>query len=129
MKLWRRTWYPLSTSHFDLANVRLKWSCVSFRVSVGYGLRTLGVLVRYRLDQRGRWRLREREGEGTEVSLRISYQAPGGILGLIALILLVAADDVVHHRGPAATWSTSLQVILAPAGAVALVSFLQTTGP
>ena len=36
------------------------------------------------LDQRGRWRLREREGEGTEVSLRISYQAPGGILGLIS---------------------------------------------
>src|SRR5947199_3250816 len=36
------------------------------------------------LDQRGRWRLRERQGEGTYVSLRIRYQAPGGILGLIS---------------------------------------------
>ncbi|MBV9212200.1 MAG: AMP-binding protein, partial [Actinobacteria bacterium] len=36
------------------------------------------------LDQRGRWRLRERQGRGTQVSLRISYQAPGGILGLIS---------------------------------------------
>src|SRR5919199_4632718 len=35
------------------------------------------------LDQRGRWRLGERE-TGTDVSLRISYQAPGGILGLIS---------------------------------------------
>src|SRR2546423_7930014 len=36
------------------------------------------------LDQRGRWRLREREGEGTVVTLRLSYQAPGGILGLVS---------------------------------------------
>ena len=36
------------------------------------------------LDQRGRWRLRERRGQGTQVSLRLSYQSPGGILALAA---------------------------------------------
>jgi acyl-CoA synthetase (AMP-forming)/AMP-acid ligase II/ribosome-associated toxin RatA of RatAB toxin-antitoxin module len=36
------------------------------------------------LDQRGRWRLRERRGEGTQVMLRLSYQSPGGILAYIA---------------------------------------------
>ena len=36
------------------------------------------------LDQRGRWRLRERQGEGTTVTLRLSYQAPGGLLGVIS---------------------------------------------
>ena len=36
------------------------------------------------LDQRGRWRLREREPGVTEVTLRLSYQAPGGILATIA---------------------------------------------
>lgn len=35
------------------------------------------------IDNRGRWILRER-GERTEVTLRISYQAPGGILALLA---------------------------------------------
>jgi fatty-acyl-CoA synthase len=36
------------------------------------------------LDQRGRWRLRERERGRTVVSLRISYQAPGGLLATLA---------------------------------------------
>src|SRR5919204_7052675 len=36
------------------------------------------------LDQRGRWRIRERQGEGTTVTLRLSYQAPGGLLGVIS---------------------------------------------
>jgi uncharacterized membrane protein len=35
------------------------------------------------LDQRGRWRIRERDGR-TTVSLRLSYQAPGGILATLA---------------------------------------------
>ncbi|HSP38099.1 MAG TPA: SRPBCC family protein [Frankiaceae bacterium] len=36
------------------------------------------------VTMRGRWRLRER-GEGeTEVTLRLAYQAPGGLMGLIA---------------------------------------------
>ena len=36
------------------------------------------------LDQRGRWRLREREPGHTEVTLRLTYQAPGGLLGLVS---------------------------------------------
>ena len=36
------------------------------------------------LDQRGRWRLRESDDGRTRVSLRLSYQAPGGVLGLAA---------------------------------------------
>jgi uncharacterized membrane protein len=32
---------------------------------------------------RGRWRLRQR-GDCTEVQLRLAYQAPGGLMGLIA---------------------------------------------
>lgn len=35
------------------------------------------------IDNRGRWILRER-GEETEVTLRISYQAPGGLLAVLA---------------------------------------------
>jgi uncharacterized membrane protein len=35
------------------------------------------------IDQRGRWRLREREDGGTEVTLRLSYHAEGGLLGVI----------------------------------------------
>ncbi|MEA2310008.1 MAG: hypothetical protein QOG86_1910 [Thermoleophilaceae bacterium] len=41
---------PIPTRYF------LEASSVSFRASVEYGLRTLGVLARYRLDERGRWR-------------------------------------------------------------------------
>jgi acyl-CoA synthetase (AMP-forming)/AMP-acid ligase II len=36
------------------------------------------------IDQRGRWRLRETDDGGTKVTLRLSYGAPGGILGAIA---------------------------------------------
>ena len=35
------------------------------------------------IDNRGRWILRERDGE-TEVTMRFSYQVPGGLLALIA---------------------------------------------
>jgi uncharacterized membrane protein len=35
------------------------------------------------IDHRGRWILRERNGE-TKVTIRLSYQAPGGILALVA---------------------------------------------
>lgn len=47
-------------------------------------------------------------------------------LELIALIALFAADDVVHDRGPTATWATSIRVIAATAAAVAFVTWLQT---
>ena len=36
------------------------------------------------VDHRGRWRLRRRNGNGTEVVLRVTYHAPGGIMGSIA---------------------------------------------
>ncbi|MEA2308975.1 MAG: hypothetical protein QOI65_1261, partial [Thermoleophilaceae bacterium] len=36
------------------------------------------------LDQRGRWRLREQDDGQTKVSLRLSYQAPGGLLGVVS---------------------------------------------
>jgi fatty-acyl-CoA synthase len=36
------------------------------------------------LDQRGRWRLREQDDGQTKVSFRLSYQAPGGLLGVIS---------------------------------------------
>jgi uncharacterized membrane protein len=36
------------------------------------------------LTMRGRWRLRERGDGITEVNLRLAYQAPGGVMGLIA---------------------------------------------
>ena len=36
------------------------------------------------LDMRGRWRLRETDDGRTRVSLRLSYQAPGGVLGMVA---------------------------------------------
>jgi len=35
------------------------------------------------IDQRGRWILRDRNGR-TDVTLRISYQVPGGLLALVA---------------------------------------------
>jgi uncharacterized membrane protein len=35
------------------------------------------------IDNRGRWILRER-GKETEVTMRLSYQVPGGVLALIA---------------------------------------------
>ena len=36
------------------------------------------------IDQRGRWRLRDQEDGTTTVTLRLAYQAPGGILGIIS---------------------------------------------
>jgi uncharacterized membrane protein len=36
------------------------------------------------LDQRGRWRLRERGPNRTSVLFRLSYHAPGGLLGWIS---------------------------------------------
>src|SRR5437660_6589942 len=35
------------------------------------------------IDQRGRWRLRERGPECTKVNLRLAYQAPGGLAGWV----------------------------------------------
>jgi uncharacterized membrane protein len=35
------------------------------------------------IDHRGRWILRDRDGE-TDVTIRLSYQVPGGILALVA---------------------------------------------
>ena len=36
------------------------------------------------VDHRGRWRLRPRNGDCADVELRVTYHAPGGILGSIA---------------------------------------------
>jgi uncharacterized membrane protein len=36
------------------------------------------------VDQRGRWRVRRCDDGTTDVTLRIAYGAPGGILGLLA---------------------------------------------
>ena len=36
------------------------------------------------LDQRGRWMLRERDHDKTELTVRFSYQAPGGMLGTLS---------------------------------------------
>src|SRR2546423_15396212 len=36
------------------------------------------------LDQRGRWRVREQDDGQAKVTLRLSYQAPGGVLGVIS---------------------------------------------
>jgi uncharacterized membrane protein len=36
------------------------------------------------IDQRGRWRLRPRADGGTDVTVRLSYHAEGGLLGVLA---------------------------------------------
>ncbi len=36
------------------------------------------------VDQRGRWRLRELDGSRTQVELRVTYHAPGGLVALLA---------------------------------------------
>jgi uncharacterized membrane protein len=36
------------------------------------------------IDQRGRWRLRERDDGSTDVTLRLGYHTEGGVLGAIA---------------------------------------------
>jgi uncharacterized membrane protein len=35
------------------------------------------------IDQRGRWRVRPREDGGADVTLRLSYHAEGGLLGVL----------------------------------------------
>jgi len=71
------------------------------------------------VDQRGRWRLRPAPDGGTTVTLRLAYQAPGGILGLMAdyvaafyvrRLLDEALDAVVEHVGPGAGRRTAPQV-------------------
>jgi uncharacterized membrane protein len=47
------------------------------------------------IDQRGRWRLRDTEDGGTEVTLRLTYSVPGGLPGLVADAL--AAPMVRGH--------------------------------
>lgn len=47
------------------------------------------------VDHRGRWRLRERRQGRTEVTLRLSYSAPGGLLGVLADRL---AAPMVRHN-------------------------------
>ena len=44
------------------------------------------------IDQRGRWRLRECGPGRTKVTLRLAYQAPGGVLGWI--VDQIGARDV-----------------------------------
>ena len=44
------------------------------------------------IDQRGRWRLREVEPGCTKVTLRLAYQAPGGLLGWV--VDQIASRDV-----------------------------------
>lgn len=46
------------------------------------------------IDQRGRWRLRKTP-DGTEVTLRLTYSVPGGLMGLVADAL--AAPIVRGH--------------------------------
>ncbi len=44
---------------------------------------------------------------------------------LIALIVFFAADDTVHGRAPAVTWSKSMQVVGAAAGTIAALGLLE----
>lgn len=58
------------------------------------------------VEQRGRWRLRARKGGGTHVELRLTYHAPGGLMGAIADLVassIVKRDlrrslDELKHR-------------------------------
>ena len=57
------------------------------------------------IDQRGRWRVREAPGGATTVTLRLSYDAPGGILATIADRLsapMVARSPGAEPREPEA---------------------------
>ena len=47
------------------------------------------------VDHRGRWRLRPGNGDRTDVELRVTYYAPGGILG--SVVDLVAWPIVRSH--------------------------------
>ena len=58
------------------------------------------------IDNRGRWILRDR-GESSQVTLRFSYQVPGGILALIAsrLSAPIMRRDVRQSLDALKTWS------------------------
>ena len=55
------------------------------------------------IDQRGRWRLRERGPSSTKVELRLSYQAPGGLLGWLT--------DRIARRGVEANLRRSVEAL------------------
>ena len=52
------------------------------------------------IDQRGRWRLRETCGRPHRVTLRLTYDAPGGLLGMISRPR-VGADGRAQPRADA----------------------------
>jgi uncharacterized membrane protein len=50
------------------------------------------------VDQRGRWRLREHGGNRTSVMFRLSYHAPGGLLGWLSDQLSAPmVRNNIHH--------------------------------
>jgi len=53
------------------------------------------------VSQRGRFRLRDAGPGGTKITFRLSYQSPGGLLGLLA--------DRIASRQVGATLSSSLE--------------------
>ena len=55
------------------------------------------------IDQRGRWRLRELGPDRTKVTLRLAYQAPGGLVGWLT--------DRVAARGVRANLRRSLHAL------------------
>ena len=55
------------------------------------------------IDQRGRWRLREVGPDRTKVTLRLAYQAPGGLVGWLT--------DRVAARGVRANLRRSLDAL------------------
>jgi uncharacterized membrane protein len=55
------------------------------------------------IDQRGRWRLRELGADRTKVTLRLAYQAPGGLVGWVT--------DRVAARGVQGNLRRSLQAL------------------
>lgn len=50
------------------------------------------------LDQRGRWRLRDHPSGGTELTLRVYYEAPGGFLGIPGLLAELTSAFLVRAR-------------------------------
>jgi len=50
------------------------------------------------LSQRGRWRLRDHTSGGTELRLRIYYEAPGGLLGIPGLLAYLTSAFIVRRR-------------------------------
>ncbi len=51
------------------------------------------------IDQRGRWRLRDLDSGGTRVTLRLSYGAPGGIVGALTEQIAVGQVRTNVRRG------------------------------